>query len=53
LGDVPLARNKATLERVVDVPELAGGQVAIVAFVQDTHDASVIQAVTTGFCRTD
>jgi hypothetical protein len=46
-------RNMATLERVVDVPELARGQVAIVAFVQDTQDASVLQAVTTGFCKTD
>lgn len=48
----PIAmQGSATLDRVVDVPQLARGHVGVVAFIQDASTAEVLQAVGTGFCK--
>lgn len=51
IGPIALQGNSATLDRVVEVPQLAGGHVGVVAFIQDAATAEVLQAVGTGFCK--
>ena len=51
IGPIAVQGNGAMLDRVVDVPRLAGGHVGVVAFIQDASTAEVLQAVETGFCK--
>ena len=51
IGPIAVQDGVATLDRVVDVPQLAGGHVGIAAFIQDATSAEVLQAVDTGTCR--
>ncbi len=47
---VALRAGSAHVDRMIAVPEVAGGHVAIVAFVQDAATAEVLQAVGTDAC---
>ena len=51
IGPIAVQDGVATLDRVVNVPQLAGGHVGIAAFIQDATSAEVLQAVDTGTCR--
>jgi len=51
IGPIALRGNQATFDRVVDVPRLANGNIAVAAFLQDSRTAEVVQAVTTGLCK--
>ena len=51
IGPIAVQGNSATLDRVVSVPQLAGGHVGVVAFIQDATTAEVLQAVDTGVCK--
>ncbi len=51
IGPIAVQGNAAALDRVVNIPQLAGGHVGVVAFIQDATSAEVLQAVDTGFCK--
>ena len=51
IGPIAVQGNSAMLDRVVSIPQLAGGHVAVVAFIQDATTAEVLQAVDTGACK--
>ena len=51
IGPIAVQGNAATFDRVVNVPQLAGGHVGVVAFIQDAQTAEVLQAVDTGTCK--
>ena len=51
IGPIAVQGDSATLDRVVSVPQLAGGHVGVVAFIQDSTTAEVLQAVDTGICK--
>ena len=51
IGPIAVRDHNAVLDRVVDVPQLAGGHVGVVAFIQDAVTAEVLQAVETGACQ--
>lgn len=43
--------NRASYDREIPVPQLAAGRIGVVAFVQDSATAEVLQAVQTGTCK--
>jgi hypothetical protein len=51
IGPIAVQGNSAVLDRVVAIPQLAGGHVGVVAFIQDAMTAEVLQAVDTGVCK--
>lgn len=51
IGPIAIQGNNAVLDRVVNIPQLAGGHVGVVAFIQDSTTAEVLQAVDTGICK--
>lgn len=51
IGPIDVQGSGGAVERVVDVPQLARGQVGVVAFLQDARTAEVLQAVDTGVCK--
>ena len=51
IGPISVQGSQATFDRIVDVPRLANGNIAIAAFLQDAHTAEVVQAVATGLCK--
>lgn len=51
IGPIAVQGGSTGLDRVVDVPQLARGQVGVVAFIQDSTSAEVLQAVDTGICK--
>ena len=52
IGPIDVQGTSGSVDRVVNVPQLARGQVAVVAFLQDPKTAEVLQAVDTGVCKT-
>ena len=50
IGPIAVQDGEARLERVVAMPQSAGGRVGVVAFIQDATSAEVLQAVGTGTC---
>jgi len=50
-GPVDVLGGRTAFDRIVDVPRLANGQIAVVAFLQDPRTAEVVQAVATGPCK--
>ncbi len=51
IGPIDVQGTGGSVDRVVNVPQLARGQVAVVAFLQDPKTAEVLQAVDTGVCK--
>ena len=51
IGPIDVQGTGGSIDRVVDVPQLARGQIGIVAFLQDAKTAEVLQAVDTGVCK--
>jgi len=51
IGPIAVSGNSVMFDRTVDVPQLPGGHVGVVAFIQDASTAEVLQAVGTGFCK--
>ncbi len=51
IGPIDVQGTGGSVDRVVNVPQLARGQVAVVAFLQDAKTAEVLQAVDTGVCK--
>ena len=51
IGPIAVQGGTARLDRVVAVPQLAAGHVAVVAFIQNATTAEVLQAVETGVCQ--
>lgn len=51
IGPIDVQGTGGSVDRVVDVPQLSRGQVAVVAFLQDPRTAEVLQAVDTGVCK--
>ena len=50
IAPIAIDGDHATFDKVVTIPQLPGGRVGIVAFVQDAATAEVLQAVDTGVC---
>lgn len=51
IGPIDVQGTGGSVDRVVNVPQLARGQVSVVAFLQDPKTAEVLQAVDTGVCK--
>jgi hypothetical protein len=52
IGPIAIRGDNAVFERVLAVPQLAAGHVRVVAFIQDATTAEVLQAASTGICKT-
>ncbi|MEO8935290.1 MAG: DUF1223 domain-containing protein [Burkholderiaceae bacterium] len=51
-GPISVQGGMTSFDQVVDIPQLAAGQVGVVSFIQDATTAEVLQAVETGACKT-